>query len=61
MIKRHDDSDSRSLLREPPGSARLWLVLGKADIASARRATKDVNETLPDDAVEKGLERSAER
>ena len=49
MITRHDDLGSRSMLREPPESATLWLVFGKTAMASARRATMNVSDTLPDD------------
>ena len=49
MITRHDDSGLRSMLREPPESATLWLVFGKTAMASARRATMNVSDTLPDD------------
>lgn len=44
MIQRHDDSGSRSKLREPPESATLWLVFGKAN-----RATMATSDKLPDD------------
>jgi transposase len=37
------------MLREPPESATLWLVFGKTAMASARRATMNVSDTLPDD------------
>ena len=37
------------MLREPPKSATLWLVFGKTAMASARRATMNVSDTLPDD------------
>ena len=44
MSARHDDSDTRSLLRTAPESATLWLVLGKAG-----RAVTDHSDTLPHD------------
>jgi transposase len=44
MITRHDDSGSRSLLREAPESATLWLVFG-----TAGRSVIDTNDTLPND------------
>lgn len=45
MIQRHDDSGSRSKLREPSESATLWLVLGKM----GRAVTDTSDNTLPND------------
>jgi transposase len=44
MSARHDDSGLASMLHEPPESATLWLVLGKAG-----RAVPDRSDTLPND------------
>jgi transposase len=44
MSLRHDDSGSRSLLRESSESTTLWLVFGKT-----HQATMDLSDILPDD------------
>lgn len=44
MITRHDDSSPSSMLCDPPESATLWFVFGKAG-----RAVTDSSDTLPND------------